>query len=173
VNLRTNFEVPTVAPETTCAATAQTSDQSSVSFSDSLLTASKADSEAGSATNAGPKATRQPKSTSEDAKTSLQFPRHSDSIADRFSAVSIATAGAIDEYCYSRSRGTSRCARYVLRCYGCYDRQPIGDLVAGSTAGPRQPLPIGCRRVSQQSVELLSARSRPFPKGADIIRLFN
>jgi len=71
VNLRTNFEVPTVAPETTCAATAQTSDQSSVSFSDSLLTASKADSEAGSATNAGPKATRQPKSTSEDAKTSL------------------------------------------------------------------------------------------------------
>ena len=74
-----------VTPVTTCATAAQISDQSPVSFSDSLLTASKAgseagltaskvDSEAGSATNAGPKTTRQSKSTSGDAKTSLAVP---------------------------------------------------------------------------------------------------
>jgi hypothetical protein len=102
------------------------------------------------------------------------FRGHSDSIADRFSAVSIATAGAIDEYCYSRSRGTSRCARYVLRCYGCYDRPADRRSCSRIDGGDRvNHCPIGCRRVSQQSVELLSARSRPFPKGADIIRLFN
>lgn len=83
MNLSANFEMSPVTPVTTCATAAQISDQSPVSFSDSLLTASKVDteltaskvdSEAGSATNAGPKATRQSKSTSGDAKTSLAAP---------------------------------------------------------------------------------------------------
>ena len=62
------------APVPTSGSTTQASDQSSVSFNDSLLTASKAYSEVGSAASAGPKATFQTKPASEDAKTSEAVP---------------------------------------------------------------------------------------------------
>ncbi|MGA2832737.1 MAG: hypothetical protein ABSE55_06660 [Terracidiphilus sp.] len=68
MNLRANAEMPILAPVPTRAATAQVSDQSSVSFNDSLVSASKAYSEV------GPKATRQPKPDSKDAVTPGAIP---------------------------------------------------------------------------------------------------
>ncbi len=66
--------MPILAPATTGASSAQVPDHSPVSFNDSLLTASKAYSEAGSKTSIGPKATPQAKSASEDSKTSPAIP---------------------------------------------------------------------------------------------------
>lgn len=107
-----------------------------MSFSDSLLTASKADSEAGSATNAGPKATRQPKSTSEDAKTSLAVSEGTPIQSPIVSQLSVSqqqaqlTSTAIPAVEVPLAAPvTSSDATAVMT------GQPIGDLVAGSTAG--------------------------------------
>jgi hypothetical protein len=69
-----NIEMLSQAPGAICAAVGQTSDPSSLSFSDSLVAASETSSTAGAANDAGPKADPQQRSTFDDAKTSTADP---------------------------------------------------------------------------------------------------